>query len=423
MSDEKTATLKELIISLTCSIDLLNFVVKHHHQRVAIIAAQIGKEYGLGPESISKLVFAASLHDIGAISALERDELLRLDVEDPIEHAKLGAKMLGPFPYFEPIVPIITCHHCRWENGAGVEFQGIKTPIESFILHLADRVDVILNQKLWVLDEKEIVRKEILMRSGRLFKPDVVEAFMRISQYDVFWLQIENLTLEELLNDVLEEEESITLTVDILDSFALTISHIIDFRSKFTAAHSIGVGFVAYQVGKIAGYSEESCKKLRIAGFLHDFGKVAIANEIIDKTEPLNESEYNQIRAHSFYTHKILGNIKSISDICLWASMHHERHDGSGYPYGLKESDFCEEIDIVACSDVFTALRENRQYRAAYPLAESLELMTSKFRNKLGNKILDLVLANAEELDKIREEVQKNAIKYFTNSIKDIIKN
>lgn len=225
-----------------------------------------------------------------------------------------------------------------------------------------------LNQELWVLDEKERVRKEMLKRSGKLFKPDVVDAFMRISEYDAFWLEIENITLEELLNEALEEEGN--------------------------------------------------CKKLRIAGFLHDFGKVAIANEIIDKKEPLNESEYNQIKAHSFYTHKILGNIKSISDICLWASMHHERHDGSGYTYGLKESDFCEEIDIVACADVFTALRENRQYRVAYPLVGSIELMNSNFRNKLGNKILDLVIINAKELDEIREEVQKNALESFSESLK-----
>ncbi len=88
---------KDIIISLTHSIDLMSFFVKHHHQRVANISYAIGKAYGLSDERIKSLVISASLHDIGAISIKERDELIKMDVENPHPHAVLGSMMLKSF--------------------------------------------------------------------------------------------------------------------------------------------------------------------------------------------------------------------------------------------------------------------------------------------------------------------------------------
>lgn len=419
MKDETGTTLKEIIVSLICSIDLISFFVKHHHQRVAVISKQIGEEYGLSQNQMKNLVLAASLHDIGAISARERDELIRMDTEEPEEHARLGGMMLQSFPYFNSIIPIIKNHHCRWDRRNEVS-AGDNVPIESYILHLADRIDILIDPDKWILDQKDGIRERIKGYSGTMFMPELVDVFIKASEKESFWLEINHYSLEELLNQILNDDEIIEMDQDLLDAFALTISHIIDFRSSFTATHSTGVGAVCYELGRLNGFSDEKCKRLRIAGFLHDLGKVAIPKEIIDKATQLSLSEYNQIKAHSYYTNKILGNIKGISDICLWASMHHERYDGTGYPYGLKKESFCAEVEIVAYSDVFTALRENRQYRKAYTIDQVLYILDEEFKDLLGEKIFKLIKDNAEELDKVREAVQSAAMDNYMNAIKNI---
>ena len=101
-------TLKSLIMSFTKSVDLYNFLLKNHHRRTAITAYQMGKAYGLNEEKLSDLVIAAALHDIGALTVSERDELIKMDVENPQPHASLGSYMLDSFEPFHKISKILS---------------------------------------------------------------------------------------------------------------------------------------------------------------------------------------------------------------------------------------------------------------------------------------------------------------------------
>ncbi len=410
-------SLKELIVSITCAIDLMSFLVKNHHQRVAIISYELGKAMHLKPRDLNNLVLAASLHDIGATSIKVRNDLIKMDVENPEEHAELGARMLGTFPYFDGITNIIKHHHAHWNNGAGTHIDGEKVPVECFILHLADRIDILIDPDRWILDEKELVREKIKEYRGTLFYPEVVDKFLEISANDNFWLNLNYINLETLLNSVLIDEERMILDADMFQLFAMTLSNISDYRSKYTVGHSVGVSEVAYELAGLAGLNENTRKDLRIAGLLHDFGKIAIPQEVLDKKGELTEGEFNIIRAHSYYTGKILSNISGISEISKWTLLHHERCDGSGYPFGLKDNEIDKNVSVLILADIFTALREDRSYRDAINLDEAMEIIRFRINahptNDNINELIEIVKNNSISLDNIREIKQKEAVDYF----------
>ena len=130
--------LQDIIISLVHSIDMMSSFIHRHHLRVAILAEAIADEAGWDKHKKRRLILAAVMHDIGAVSSAEKNELTQMDVKKDHQHAALGAGMLCDFPYFTDIVPVILYHHHYWHNGKGSYAGADLVPEESFLLHLAD---------------------------------------------------------------------------------------------------------------------------------------------------------------------------------------------------------------------------------------------------------------------------------------------
>lgn len=408
---------KDIIISLIKAIDLVSYLLKDHHRRVAIISKYIGIEYGLEDEKLKNLVLAASLHDIGALSINERDELIKMDVDNPHPHAVLGSVMLKPFPYFKEISKIIKYHHISWDEGRKMILSGEDAPIESYILHLADRVDIYLTGNTWILDQAERVTEEIKSRSGSVFRPEIVEAFESVSSIDSFWLDIENIGMDSILEDVMNEDSGILMTPELTEQLAYTFSRVIDFRSPFTATHSFGVGLVAQEIGRLVNLDKEYLQKLKISGFLHDIGKIGIPIEIIEKKGPLTEAEFNRIKAHAYYTNKILKDLKGFEDICAWASMHHERSNGNGYPFHIRSGEFSFEMEIVAFADIFTALTEDRPYRKGIEPVKIVEILDKIDKDCFGQAIVDVIKHNLIKLDGVRKLAQSDAFRAYQEAL------
>ena len=195
--------------------------------------------------------------------------------------------------------------------------------------------------------------------------------------------------------------------VETIREFAKTISQIIDFRSKFTATHSSGVAAVAMELSSMSGFSGRECKMMEIAGFLHDLGKVAVPNEILEKPGALNALEFNLIRKHSYYTYVVLNKIRGLEQIAVWASHHHERPDGNGYPFHVKDSDFSKLSRIMAVADVVTALTEDRPYRKGMDKSSTLAILKNMAdSNTIDRGIVDLASENFAHINDLRMNVQ-----------------
>ncbi|MCA0756483.1 HD domain-containing protein [Paenibacillus sp. N4] len=139
-------------------------------------------------------------------------------------------------------------------------------------------------------------------------------------------------------------------------------------HDEYTSRHSIGVALMSRLIGKAMGLNEENLTELTVAGFLHDIGKVGIPQEIINKPGKLTTSEYERMKSHTTYGFDMMKNTKGITNRqALVALQHHEREDGSGYPYGLKGDQIDPFSKIVAIADVFHAMISSRVYKKPIP--------------------------------------------------------
>lgn len=400
-------TLKELALPLIKAIDSFNYLLKSHHRRVTVISYNIARALNLNEKELSQLVIAAAMHDIGALSIRERDMLLQEDVNNPSPHCIMGYNMLSPFNIFKDIAQIIKYHHVKYEDLSKLIDDEI--PFASHIIHLADRIDILINHEEFILNQKNNIIERLKEKVGTTFHPYVFEAFFKVAKADIFWIEINNMTLEQLfrkINFFVDYE----LTLDNVISFALTISRIVDFRSRFTVTHSYTVAHLAFFLANIFNFSQERCKKLLIAGYLHDIGKIGIDPRIIEKKGPLTEEEYNIMKLHPYYTGQILNELSRsewFNEIVNWAKNHHEKIDGSGYPYALEGSDISEGAKILAFSDVITALIEERPYRKALQIDKAFEIITENIAPKISSDMFDIIKKYKNEIDSLVKECKE----------------
>lgn len=409
-------SLRELAVPIIKSIDSFNYLLKSHHRRTAVISYHIGKELNLSEESLFELIVTAALHDIGALSVQERDMLLREDVEKPEPHCQMGYRMLSSFEAFKEIAKTIKHHHINYKKSLDME-EG-EVPYNSHIIHLADRVDILINSDHFILNQKQEVTQKIEKKVGMVFHPEVFDAFEKASKPDIFWIEINNLEVEQLfsrINKAIDYELSIDKTVD----FALTLSRIIDFRSRYTASHSYTVAHLSRLIGSLFDFSEEDCKKLMIAGYLHDIGKIGIDPGLIEKKGPLKGDEYNMVKLHAYYTSQILKELNSsewFGEIVKWASHHHEKSDGSGYPMSLTESSLDQGAKVLAFSDVISALMEKRPYRKGLPIEEVFDIIREKIAPNISSEMFNKIEQHSKEINDLIQQCQAHTFEEYSLS-------
>lgn len=406
-------SLKATIISLIESIDLFNYILKSHHRRVAIISYALGLHYGLSDVNMRNLVLAASLHDIGALNVDDQAQLTEIDVKNPRKHEIIGSAMLSNFEPFTEIAHIIYHHHIKWSQ-VSIDFDIDEVPIECYFLHLADRIDVLIDASKPILLQIPNIINKIDTLGEEVFAPFVLKTFHSLAVQDTFWLDIDHTSFDLILSELIDDPVDFLLSEESLEQLALIFSRIVDFRSHFTATHSIGVGCVAYELAMLMNLSPETTQELKIAGYLHDIGKIGVPSELIEKKGSLTESEYNEIKLHSYYTYSILSKIRGFENICNWASKHHEKHDSSGYPFHISKNDFTIEIDILAFADIFTSLCEDRPYRAGINKNEVLAILETFVPELLDISVYEVIKNNFEYLNRIRESNQINTEHFYT---------
>ncbi|MBU3810790.1 MAG: HD domain-containing protein [Candidatus Niameybacter stercoravium] len=194
----------------------------------------------------------------------------------------------------------------------------------------------------------------------------------------------------------------------------LFFSQIIDFRCNFTATHSSGIAAVSSELARLYGLSKRECALMRFAGDMHDIGKLAVPIEIIEKQGELNEEEARLIKMHTYYTYQILSDIEGIGQVREWAAYHHEKNDGTGYPFGLSGNDISEGCKIIKVADIFTALRGERPYRPAMKKEKVLHVFEHLEEDEeILHGIINCLKENYDKLDKVSAKAQEEAIERY----------
>jgi len=399
----------DLILCVSNALDLVSPQVSDHHKRVAYIAAEIAEAMHLPLESRDRLAIAGALHDVGALTLSDRLSALEFETEKAMEHSVAGALLLASFQPFEEISVVVRHHHAHWKDRETAERMGAPISPESYLLHLADRISVLLPDRTEVLNQVPWICRKIREQSGRMFDPVAVEAFLAMARKESFWFNLTSPGMDNLLSEKVKRH-TLRLDPDTLEQFGRLVSYIVDFRSPFTAMHSGGVAACAESLSTLFGFDTEKRRRMRLAGSLHDLGKLAVAAEVVDKPAGLNRSERSAMKGHSFYTYRVMEHVQGFEEINRWASLHHERLDGSGYPFHFKKSELPLGSRIMAVADVFTALTEPRPYRRGMDIPKVKTHLHKMARSAVLDE--DVVLAidrHMDELNHIRESAQKNA--------------
>ncbi|WP_300179626.1 HD domain-containing phosphohydrolase [Rhodoferax sp.] len=201
---------------------------------------------------------------------------------------------------------------------------------------------------------------------------------------------------EEIINFLLEVANDIALGVHALrldkrlhatlaslrkslDGTVEAVARMVELRDPYTAGHQRRVAQLACAIGKEMGLPERQVEGLRVIGYLHDIGKIALPAEILSKPSTLSALEIAMIRGHSGAGYDILKDIEFPWPVAQAVWQHHERLDGSGYPQGLKSPDILLEARILMVADTVEAMASHRPYRAARGLDAAFhEISTNK---------------------------------------------
>jgi PAS domain S-box-containing protein/putative nucleotidyltransferase with HDIG domain len=182
------------------------------------------------------------------------------------------------------------------------------------------------------------------------------------------------------IDDVTEQrraEEKITETVEKLrrsiDDTIRAMAMIVEARDPYTAGHQERVAKLAVAIAEDMNLPHEKINGIRMAGMIHDIGKVKVPAEILSKPGKLSQLEFSLIQSHADVSYDILKSIEFPYPIAEIAYQHHERGNGSGYPRGLKGDEILVEAKIIAVADVVEAMASHRPYRSALGIDAALE--------------------------------------------------
>src|ERR1700741_368993 len=143
----------------------------------------------------------------------------------------------------------------------------------------------------------------------------------------------------------------------------LGLANALEAKDEYTRGHSERVAELAQRLARAAGLGSPEAKTIAEAGLLHDLGKIGVPEHILRKQGPLTDEEWTVMRRHPLTGAQIVAPLEFFADAALIVRHHHERHDGSGYPDGLKGDDIPVGARIVAIADVYDALTSERPYR------------------------------------------------------------
>lgn len=157
----------------------------------------------------------------------------------------------------------------------------------------------------------------------------------------------------------------------------VSLAHALEARDPYTHHHSERTATYAVELAKALAFPEEECENIRIAGLLHDIGKIGVPDFILGKTERLSDEEYEAIKVHPVVSERICMSIAHFQHVLPFIRHHHERVDGRGYPDGLSGKAIPGPARIIAIADTYDALTSTRPYRTALAPRDAVKVLTT----------------------------------------------
>lgn len=280
----------------------------------------------------------------------------------------------------------------HWDGGGNpYGLRGHDIPLAGRIIGLAQVVEI-----FWSLGGPARALEVARARKGRWFDPELVHCLCRTADA-ALWTSLEADDPAGAVAAVEPPTAAVLATRARLDDIAAAFAWVIDAKSSFTFRHSERVAALAIQIAAALGMTAAAQVRLRRAALLHDIGKLAVPNSILDKPGPLTPDEWIRVREHPIHTLHILRRVPVFSEFAADASQHHERLDGRGYPFAVAGSALSSAARILCVADVIDALLSDRPYRRGLPLDEVRRMLAAERGTAFCPDVVDAALATIED--------------------------
>ena len=443
--DTSAVPIAELLSALSHALDLTEGAPAGHTLRSCMIAMRIADAIGMGNEERTALYYAMLLKDAGCSSNAARITALfgtddhtvkpRMKIVDANKRIRLAIETFrnaggtGGFAsrvsHFMGIArgggvtreliaircergatiarqmgfPELTCGAIRsldehWNgNGHPEGLRERAIPLLARIANLAQTVDIFAGA--------HGIKATVHMLKDRRktwFDPQLTDLVLGWRKDTAWWTWLRE-SAPEVEVTALEPSASQRMVHSSgLDLVAQSFADIVDAKSPFTYRHSTNVSRWARAIGAKFFTDERELVRLSRAGLLHDIGKLGVSNAILDKNGPLFDEERKLMQAHPVHTWEILRRVPSFSDFAKMASLHHEKLDGTGYPWNVPAEGLDLQARILVVSDIFEALTADRPYRVGMPIEAALALLEKDRGTKLDAAVLDALHQASTEM-------------------------
>lgn len=390
------ADLISTVRSFSRAGDLSNLTFLAHAERVAHISFHLARQLGLSGVELDEVVQSAFLHDIGIMTDAEQLVLADLEpVKDRISaHCQRGYDLLAPTKLFGEFAPNILEHH---------DFYSPKLRIIPAIIHLADRVDIMLDKNRYILWQIDKLLDYFNSKVGLIFSPDAVDALRGLAEVPSFWLDLENSNYNFASGYQMRTR---LLTLDELEELAKIMAILVDSKSPFTGEHSQGVSAVAEFFAKKLNMSERRVRLIKVAALTHDIGKLAIPDEILMHPGALTREQRAVMKQHTYHSYYLIESIgPGASRLAGWAAFHHERLNGTGYPFALTASELELEARLMAVVDITQSLLEERPYRKGMSKDKVTNILYNNVQaGHIDSNLTDLAIAHLDNITELLEQ-------------------
>lgn len=383
MEFDFNSALFALSYALDCVEHDLLGVTTHHGKRVAAISILLGQTLGVltGYEDRQMLSACAVLHDC-ALSEYIQDEFggsfqraIPAFSNDLKSHCSMGedALLLMPFDRLRAKGAILY-HHENADGSGPFGKTADQLPPAARLIQIADTVDASFDLSWLDREKRENLLAYLQKNTRTLFPAPEAEALIRLLTENRLE-ELRNEKIDLYLRTLLPGGQMHCTPMQLMD-FARLFARIVDYKSHFTKTHSVGIAEKARDMAIFYGKDDVFAAKIYFAGALHDIGKLVVDRDILEKPGKLDRAEYKHIQTHAYFTYKILSDIPGLDEVTKWASHHHEKLDGSGYPFGLKAEQLGRWERLMACLDIYQALTEERPYKPGMSHQTAIKILS-----------------------------------------------
>ncbi|MCL2013628.1 MAG: HD domain-containing protein [Oscillospiraceae bacterium] len=393
----------ELIQSIAAALDIVESeflgVSTHHGKRIAVLCALMANELGMSENEKRAVTTCALFHDNALTEYIlykhantESDINLRL-------HCEYGQRNIEMFPFDSDVSGLILYHHEQADGKGSFGKKEGEFPEGAGLIAIADTLDLDCHLQRVPYEKLPSIQKEIAEQSGKKYTTTAANAMLAVLNEDTL-LSLRDENIAQTTARILPAWE-LSIDSKSIMSLAGLAARIIDHKSVFTKNHSVQIANRVWLMGGYYGFEPVKRAKVYLAASLHDIGKLSTPNAILDKPGKLSEKEFEIIKNHVKVTHDLLNEITGFEEVCRWAASHHEKLDGTGYPFGknAEELDFSDRL--IACTDIYQAVSEKRPYHSGRDHVQTMQILGGMadrgFVDKDIVKDFDTVMAEYSE--------------------------